>query len=145
MKTGKTNIKEGDKFGKLTAIKYLYTKDLKYKDSKRGIRVKKNKYWLWKCDCGNEKEILVDSVVYGKNTFSCGCLQIETQNKPRRILPIIETTKYKLLRHYITSAGDRAHEFNLSESEFFWLTKQDCYYCGKKPTQMVDSQYPKET
>lgn len=37
-------------------------------------------YWLFKCDCGCEKEIRLDSVVYGK-TKSCGCLQKEIVSK----------------------------------------------------------------
>ena len=53
-------IKEGDKFNRLTAIKFAY---------KKGIHT----YWLFKCDCGNEKVICVNNVKRG-NTKSCGCL-----------------------------------------------------------------------
>lgn len=51
---------EGERFGKLTVIKYI-----KYP--------KRNK-WLCKCDCGNETEVTTDSLLSGK-TKSCGCIR----------------------------------------------------------------------
>lgn len=57
----------GQRFGRLVAIRptKLY---------KRG---KSNSYyWLFQCDCGQEKEILLASVTRKKDsTKSCGCLQ----------------------------------------------------------------------
>lgn len=50
----------GKKFGKLTAIKRVKNKG-------------KHLYYLFKCDCGNEKIISKEAVVEGK-TKSCGCL-----------------------------------------------------------------------
>lgn len=50
----------GKKFGKLTALKRV--------ESRNG-----RLYYLFKCDCGNEKIISKESVVEGK-TKSCGCL-----------------------------------------------------------------------
>lgn len=49
----------GEKFGKLTAIKYVG-----------------NRQWLFKCDCGNTKVITTCAVV-GKRVKSCGCLHLE--------------------------------------------------------------------
>ncbi len=40
-------------------------------------------YWLFKCDCGNEKALPASPVRSG-NTKSCGCLKIETLKKPRK-------------------------------------------------------------
>lgn len=57
-------IKRGDKYGRLTAIKF------NHQDKNA------NKYWLFRCSCGNEKVILVVSVKNG-NTRSCGCLRKE--------------------------------------------------------------------
>ncbi len=54
-------IKEEDKFGRLTAIKFI----------KRDK--KSQQYWLFKCNCGNEKVIGIDDIKKG-NTKSCGCL-----------------------------------------------------------------------
>jgi len=57
----------GQKFNRLTIIKYLYTNH-NYKP-----------VWLCRCDCGNEKEILGESIKSGK-TKSCGCRQLEAKN-----------------------------------------------------------------
>jgi len=54
-------IKAGDKFDKLTAVKFSY----RNKDSYQ--------FWLFRCDCGKEKIISINSVKRG-NTKSCGCL-----------------------------------------------------------------------
>lgn len=51
---GKFQELTGQRFGRLTAVKPV------------GMGK-----WLWRCDCGNEKEILVASVKRGK-TLSCG-------------------------------------------------------------------------
>lgn len=51
----------GKKFGKLTAIKRV---------DKKGSHL----YYLFKCDCGNEKIISKESVVRGEIS-SCGCLR----------------------------------------------------------------------
>lgn len=50
----------GQKFGKLTAVKYI-GKDKGYRS-----------LWLFKCDCGKEKVIQAYNVYSGK-TISCGC------------------------------------------------------------------------
>jgi len=55
----------GQRFGRLLIIKRILT------ITKRRLR------WLCKCDCGNQKIILSDSLKSGK-TKSCGCLQKET-------------------------------------------------------------------
>ena len=53
----------GKRFGKLVAIK----RTKKYRDTY---------YWLFKCDCGQEKEILLSSVTRKKeSTESCGCVR----------------------------------------------------------------------
>lgn len=49
----------GEKFGKLTAIEFVFTKN-------------KNAYWKCKCDCGNVKNISQASLYKGNST-SCGC------------------------------------------------------------------------
>jgi len=50
----------GKKINKLTAIKFIKKINGRY-------------YWLFKCDCGNQKIITRDNVVSGA-TKSCGCL-----------------------------------------------------------------------
>lgn len=58
----------GQKFGRLTAIKYISS-------SKPEVP-----FWLFKCSCGNEKKLLKYNVTQGK-TKSCGCLNIENTIK----------------------------------------------------------------
>lgn len=53
----------GQKFGRLTAIKFMERKGRIY-------------YWLFRCDCGNKKIIQKQSVLGGITT-SCGCYHKE--------------------------------------------------------------------
>ena len=71
-------LKKGDKFGRLTAIKFV-------KRSKQG-----SQFWLFKCDCGNEKVILVNNVKR-KLVKSCGCYKKEKLTKHG----MVETRTYK--------------------------------------------------
>jgi hypothetical protein len=50
----------GQKVGKLTAIKRIRTENRK-------------SIWLFRCDCGTEKEIVAGNVLHG-TTKSCGCI-----------------------------------------------------------------------
>lgn len=52
----------GKRFGNLTAIKYV------------GVDKGRHKYWLFKCDCGNEPIAELSNVKSGR-TISCGCIQ----------------------------------------------------------------------
>jgi len=66
-------IKIGKKYNKLTAIKEV------------GSNKHKRKNYLFKCECGNEKIILGDSVEY-EHTKSCGCAHKDAANKKIKIL-----------------------------------------------------------
>ena len=61
-------VKEGEKYGKLTAIKII------------GRAVNKNLIWECLCDCGNLINVPTGSLVTG-NTRSCGCLLSESKRK----------------------------------------------------------------
>lgn len=63
----------GEKYNKLTAIKYIGK-------TKNGSAI-----WLWKCDCGNEKEIIANSVKTG-NTKSCGHILSFKEEEIEKIL-----------------------------------------------------------
>ena len=73
----KSIIKIGDKFGRLTAVRFDYYNNY-------------IQYWLFKCDCKNEKVISVSAVKKG-NTKSCGCLY----RKARTIHGMSRTRTYK--------------------------------------------------
>lgn len=57
----------GQKFGRLTAIKFCYSKSRKKAT---------DHYWLFRCDCGKEKILLKSSVTSG-HIKSCGCYHKE--------------------------------------------------------------------
>lgn len=59
----KTNIKTGDKFGRLTVIKELETNPL---------NGQYRRFVFCKCNCGNTKTVRLDHLVY-KYILSCGC------------------------------------------------------------------------
>lgn len=81
----------GQKFGKLTAIKRDH-----------------GKYWLFKCDCGNEKVIEKSTVVIG-SVQSCGCIRS----------PSIAGQKFGKLTAIRCDHSD-------SEGCTWWLFKCDC-------------------
>lgn len=60
-KKARFNDLTGKRFGKLLVVKYL------------GYNKNNRSTWLCRCDCGNEKEVLQNSLVTEK-TKSCGCL-----------------------------------------------------------------------
>ena len=61
-------IKKGDKFGRLTAVRFDH------------VGRNYQQCWLFECSCGNEKIIKVNGVKTG-NTKSCGCLGVEKRLK----------------------------------------------------------------
>jgi hypothetical protein len=65
-------LESGQKFGRLTVIKLDYIKEY---ISPKGFK-QKQKFYLCKCNCGNECVILQNNL-QTKRTLSCGCLHLE--------------------------------------------------------------------
>lgn len=63
----------GKKFGRLTALSYLYSND-------RGERIH-----LCKCDCGNTCEVVTSKLISG-HTMSCGCIRSKGEEKIIQLL-----------------------------------------------------------
>ncbi len=59
----------GQRWGRLVAVKFVGYTTVEQTGKRRAV-------WLWKCDCGNEKEIPATYVKHG-NVRSCGCKFIE--------------------------------------------------------------------
>ena len=82
----KPTIKKGDKYNRLTAIKFNH----------------KNKwgqpYWLFRCDCGQEKVINASNVKYGY-VKSCGCLLKEITTKRNTSHGMAGTREYNIWNH----------------------------------------------
>lgn len=76
----KVEIKEGDKYGRLTILKELPTVNYRRKI-------------LCRCDCGTVKEYFLQRVIHGE-TKSCGCLSKEViVNRNKKYSKIIGNTR----------------------------------------------------
>lgn len=93
-------------------------------------RIGKNRAFLCKCLCGNEK--IVKKKHLGRNVKSCGCLNNESRvehckkflaNKNRRFLPEESSARTIWRKRYK----------QLPYPTFIELCKQKCFYCGTKP------------
>ena len=91
----------GKKFGMLTAIKMVE-------------RRKHHLYYLFKCDCGNEKIISKESVVEGR-TKSCGCITKELNSNRC----VIDLTGQKFGRLTVI-------QYDHSKNGTYWLCQCDC-------------------
>jgi hypothetical protein len=77
----------GEKFGRLTAIKFSHKN--------------KNKlYWLFKCDCGNEKIVEKSKAISG-HTKSCGCYSREKTSVVNSTHSMSKTRFYRIYRGII--------------------------------------------
>ena len=114
----KAKIKVGEKFNKLTALKYV-----NHRETKKG----KVAQWLFKCDCG--KECIKDEINVRRNhTKSCS----------RSCKPYLGkgiALENALYEKYKRTALDRNLEFNITKEELISLSKQNCYYCNISPLQ----------
>lgn len=108
----------GQRFGRLVAIS-----PIKYKPRTK---------WLFECDCGIRKSILLASVTSG-TTKSCGCLRKDQARKLR--LPPGTASLHGLYSNYQQHALNRDLEFNLTRHDFARLTSMPCHYCGSEPSQ----------
>jgi hypothetical protein len=114
-------IQPGDKHGRLTALRY----------TRRG-GCAKAPYFLFRCECGKEKELNVYRVVNGL-TKSCGCLRhqnIAAIGRSRR-LPNSEGAVRVLYMRCQCRASDRGFKFNLLYEDFKRLAVKPCHYCGQ--------------
>jgi len=62
--------------------------------------------------------------------------QFEFGNKPGNLLPPGVSAFNRLFRDYKIKAKKRNLPFELSKEYFEKITKYNCYYCGKEPSQV---------
>jgi hypothetical protein len=106
----------GRKNGKLTIVSFSHRQE-------DGRLV-----WNVKCDCGVEKKIKQHYLTRkDRPSQSCGC---------SRSLAEGEAMRNNLFASYKKQAKARSLEFTLSFDEFISLTSQDCFYCGRNPSQV---------
>lgn len=114
----------GQRFGRLLVVKLI--------DERKKPRILQ---WLCKCDCGNETIVVSQNLRKG-HTKSCGCLFRELTSIRTR-LPNGEASFNNLYHKYKDSARIRNISFSLDKDVFRNLTKQNCKYCGRVPSQIV--------
>lgn len=105
----------GSKYNRLTVIKFSH------KDKRS------RKYYLFKCDCGNEKIIHGTAVTSG-NTKSCGCYGNETRKSKR--LPDNKGVINHIILQYKRHARNRNIEWYLTYDQVKNIIEQPCKYCG---------------
>ena len=114
-------IQPGDKFNRLTAISFDHT-------GKHHRR-----YFLFRCDCGNEKILQAANVSSG-NTKSCGCLSMET--KKSKLLPENRGVINQIILGYKRHAAGRGYSFDLTYDDVTEIISKNCYYCGVSPSNI---------
>lgn len=118
-KNNKPELKHGEKFNRLTVLKFSHS-DKRWR-----------KWYLVKCDCGKEKIVMGSAMISG-NTKSCGCLAKETKQAKRISKNHSEITA--IILGYKRHAEDRGFKWLLNRRFVEMLIKEDCFYCGSRPS-----------
>lgn len=108
-------FKPGDKNGHLTIIN-----DTGNRTSNGSV------IWKCQCDCGKYINAPASGLKNGKK--SCGCKHGMQKG---------EASFRLVLRSYINGAKSRGLKFELESEEFKFITKQNCFYCGRKPSMIM--------
>lgn len=106
-------------YGKLTPIKFSH------------LDKSKHSFWKFKCECGNESIANLSKVMIG-SIQSCGCLSKREYGA---------ASFRHLVNYYIVSGKSRGYSFELDDEQFRILTKQNCYYCGKEPSNLIKNNH----
>ena len=120
--TTKTNLKPGDRFDRLTLVRYYKGK------------------WEAVCDCGNKISRLTNQITSG-NIKSCGCLNTD-QNKKKAKKMIAARKKFdpqttsarRIWKQYLR----RDAQCNLSFDQFLEISQRNCFYCGEAPSKVYN-------
>lgn len=89
------NVK-GQKFGRLTALEYMYTE--------KG----KSSTWMCRCECGKQTPVVLTSLKNG-NTQSCGCLRLERVKEKNTTHSKCHTTEYHAWGNLIQRCTNPKH------------------------------------
>jgi hypothetical protein len=128
MKNNAKNI-TGETYGYLTALERIPS----YTKGKRRVTP-----WKFKCICGNIV-IRESADVKSGGIKSCGCKMRELISNSRSKPEGIAASNSLYKSYMVNCAEERGYEFNLSKDEFLKITKQNCFYCNKEPSQIKKS------
>ncbi len=113
---------KGKRFGRLTVIEF----DKRTKNISKKGKVYYSYYWKCKCDCGNEKSVLLSNLIKGISK-SCGCLEKELRE---------ERNKKRLENNFEDLTGKRFGKLTAikmirkadsqGQTREFWECKCDC-------------------
>lgn len=98
-------------------------------------RKKNTTHWLCKCDCGTIKFIDASSL-QRDYTKSCGCLKNENIAKKSKIW-----NDKKVFQSYKTRSKMEKKAFDFVYEDFISLIQKQCFYCGKKPSNLSKTKY----
>ena len=115
----KVHLQPGDKYGRLTCVEFKYMGN------------HHRSYYLFRCDCGNERIILGSGVVSG-NTRSCGCLATEVRKSKR--LPDNQSELTAIILGYKRHAKERGFKFLLDRDFVRNIINKNCHYCDIPPS-----------
>lgn len=117
-----SKIKPGDKFGHLTAIRFI--PKLSEKDTSQ---------WECFCSCGKTVNVRSYSLLHGR-TQSCGCKSNEIRHasflEKGIILDHIVAKINRWFHYYTKSAKERGLDFTIDLDFFRNTVTKDCWYCG---------------
>jgi CDP-6-deoxy-D-xylo-4-hexulose-3-dehydrase len=114
----------GNKYGKLTAIKYHR--------STNGYII-----WTFRCECGVEKILNTQKVKDGR-IKTCGCGKRLKQKSPL-LKEYGHASSYFAYSIYRRGAKKRKLNFDITFEEFKNICSQNCFYCGTSPSNILKS------
>ncbi len=125
----------GRQFGKLT----VESEQIGWNRHQKSIRI-------CKCECGNTCTVTGSKLTSGW-TQSCGCLQRERTGESaieRAVgranrLPEGEAAAHAAYRVKTGNARKRGINFELTEDQFRQLSSQNCFYCGREPSNRYNN------
>lgn len=113
----------GNKYGHLTAVKLV-----RYDATNRAS------IWLYRCDCGNERELQAKSVNAGR-IRTCG--KCELKYKLRASEVRVTGSMRKLYSNEIRRASKEGHRWALSIEDFSEKCTSSCGLCGTGPNNKL--------
>ena len=117
----------GKRYGKLTII------------GEKGENIGTgHRAWLCRCDCGNERMIEAYKFLRGR-IKSCGCYHKEWCRKPVGVAGL-----NSVIRSYKAGAAVRNIEWNLSDDDVKRITSENCFFCGKQPSNKIKARIEKD-
>lgn len=122
----------GLRFGMLTVVDFFGMKK---------IGSKNRSYWNCICDCGSKTTVTIHNLSgKSRKTNSCGCSirQILVCDKIKNGTNESYGAMSGLYNSYRFNAHKRKLCFDINREQFFKITKGNCFYCNKHPSNIFN-------